>query len=545
MPINNFTDKSTSGFDEDALTTSTLGARIRNFARLTTSGDLADGISANADEVSILNFGEIETTGQGAAGIIARGDNARIVNFGSVATLGGIRDPDPDVDGDEAFAEGIVAEGDGFRIVNFGRVHVEGEAASCLVGIGADGVVTNFGVLDSEAVGSSAIAVDGDRSQAVNAGLIRVGGDRNTALFATGEDAVAMNLGFILIDAPRATGIEGVIVNTDVINKGVIRIEGERSVGLTGFGDGHQIKNFGNIEAHGFFSGGIQARGIIPLGFDGLDLEILNAGRIATDGDLGIGIALGISSAGKSEGFSPAESGNIVNRGVIETEGDGTAGIAMNGNGHHLMNSGRIVADGGAFDGEPLGLFRAAGVVVTGDDALVENLRHGVIISKNADSAAVELNVIEQDGAATEDMSARLENRGLINGAEIAVLGGDGEETVINHGRIVGDVVLGGGDDTYACGKGSSLAGDLVLGGGDDIVLVADGAGTLRIADFEAGAAGGDVVDVSAFFSDFDDVMAHAFQKGGDTIIALDRNDRLVVENTLLGTLDVGDFQLA
>ena len=76
-------------------------------------------------------------------------------------------------------------------------------------------------------------------------------------------------------------------------------------------------------------------------------------------------------------------------------------------------------------------------------------------------------------------------------------------------------------------------------------MLIADGAGALRIADFEAGVAGGDVVDLSAFFSDFDDVMAHAFQKGGDTIIALDRNDRLVLENTLLGTLDVGDFQLA
>ena len=107
----------------------------------------------------------------------------------------------------------------------------------------------------------------------------------------------------------------------------------------------------------------------------GLDLEILNAGRITTDGDLAIGIALGISSAGKSEGFGPAENGTIVNRGVIETEGDGAAGIVMNGNGHHLVNSGRIVADGGVFDGDPLGLFRAAGVVVIGDDALVENIR--------------------------------------------------------------------------------------------------------------------------------------------------------------------------
>jgi hypothetical protein len=543
MPINNFTDKSTSGFDEDALTTSTLGERIRNFARLTTSGDLADGISANADEVSILNFGEIETTGPGAAGIIVRGDNARIVNFGSIATLGGIREPD--AANKEAFAEGIVAEGDGFRVVNFGRVHVEGDISSCLVGIGADGVVVNYGVLDTEAVDSSAIGAFGDRSQAVNAGLIRVGGANNAAVFALGEDAVAINRGLILIEAPASVGVEGVIVNTDVINKGVIRIEGERSVGLAGLGDGHQIENFGSIDAHGFFSGGIQARGIVSEELAGLDLEILNAGRITTDGDLGIGIALGISSAGKSEGFSPAESGSIINRGVIETEGDGAAGVAINGNGHHLVNSGRIVADGGAFDSDLLGLFRAAGVVVTGDEALVENARSGVIISRDADSAAIELNVIEQDGSATEDMAARLENHGLIKGAGVAVLGGAGEETVVNCGRIVGDVVLGDGDDTFACGKGGSLAGDLFLGGGDDVVLVADGSGTLRIADFEAGAAGGDVVDVSAFFSEFDDVMSHAFQKGGDTVIALDRNDRLVLENTLLGTLDVGDFQLA
>lgn len=545
MPINNFTDKSTSGFDEDALTTSTLGERIRNFARLTTSGELADGISANADAVSILNFGEIETTGQGAAGVIARGDNARIVNFGSVATLGGIRDPDPDVDGDEAFAEGIVAEGNGFRVVNFGSVHVEGDGSSCLVGVGNDGVVTNFGVLDTDSVDSSAIAALGDRSKAVNAGLVRGGGDKNTAVFALGEGAVAMNRGVILIDGPGATGVEGVIVDTHVINKGTIRIEGERSFGLAGLGDGHRVENFGAVDVHGFFSGGIQARGIVSEGLAGLDLEVLNAGRITTDGELAIGIALGISNAGKSGGFGPAENGTIINRGMIETEGDGAAGIAMNGNGHHLVNSGRIVADGGAFDGDTLGLFRAAGVVVTGDDALVENVRSGVIISTNAESAAIELNVIEQDGSATEDMTARLENYGLIKGAEIAVLGGDGEETVVNRGRIVGDIVLGDGGDTFACGKGGSLAGELFLGGGDDIVLIADGSGTLRIADFEAGAAGGDVVDLSAFFSDFGDLMSHAHQKGGDTVIALDRNDRLVLENTQLSALDTGDFQLA
>jgi hypothetical protein len=542
MTINNFTDKSTVGFDEDALTTSKLGERVRNFARLRTTGDLADGISANADDVSILNFGEIETAGAGAAGIIARGDNARIWNFGSVETSGGLRDPDPDIEGDEAFAEGLTAEGNGFEIVNFGRVHVEGEPSSCMSGVGNDGVVINFGALDTEAIDSPAIAAIGDRSEAINIGVTHVGGSQNAGVFALGEEAVALNLGLVLIDGDRGAGLEGVVTNTNVVNKGIVRIDSERSVGVAGFGDGHQIANEGVIRAHGDFSGGMQARGVPFLGFAGLDLEILNSGRITTDGDVGIGIALGISFGGKIEGFGAAEGGSIVNSGVIQTEGDGAAGIAMNGNGHHLVNSGRVTADGGEFDGDLVGLFRAAGVVVTGDDALVENTRSGAIISRNGDSAAVELNVIEQDGLPTEDMSALLENRGLIKGADIAVLGGNGEEMVVNHGRIVGDVVLGDGADTFVSGKGGSLAGDLLLGEGDDIVFIENGSGTTRIADFDAN---GDVVDVSAFFGDFDEAMSHATQKGGDAVIALDRNDCLVLQNTQVSALDAGDFHFA
>jgi hypothetical protein len=330
-----------------------------------------------------------------------------------------------------------------------------------------------------------------------------------------------------------------------VANTGVIRIESERSSGVAGFGDAHQVTNSGTIRAHGNFSGGMQTTGVPILGSAGLDLEMFNTGRITTDGDLGIGIALGISFGGKIDGFGVAEGGSIVNSGVIETEGDGAAGIAMNGNGHHLVNSGRITADGGEFDGDPVGLFRAAGVVVTGDDALVENTRSGVIVSKNAVSAAVELNIIEQDGLPTEDMSASLENRGLIKGADIAILGGDGEETVINHGRIVGDVVLGGGGDTFVSGKGGSLAGALLLGDGDDIVFIEDGSGKTRIADFEAGIGGGDVIDVSAFFGNFDELLTKSHQSNGDVLIVLDGNDRLVLQNTQLGALVADDFQFA
>ena len=57
----------------------------------------------------------------------------------------------------------------------------------------------------------------------------------------------------------------------------------------------------------------------------------------------------------------------------------------MIGDDHHLTNSGRITTDGGAFDSEAHGVLRAAGVVVSGDEALVENTRKGVIESENAD----------------------------------------------------------------------------------------------------------------------------------------------------------------
>jgi hypothetical protein len=276
------------------------------------------------------------------------------------------------------------------------------------------------------------------------------------------------------------------------------------------------------------------------LDVPGLNFEVTNSGRISTDGDLAIGIALGVGD----DGFNRALEGEIANSGVIETEGDGAAGVVMIGNGHHLTNSGRITSDGGAFIGEPFGELRAAAVLVSGDDALVENTRTGVIKSEDASSAAVELNVVERDGLPAADMSARLENFGLIQGADVAVLGGAGRETVDNHGRIVGDVRLGDGADAFVFANGGTLAGDLFLGGGDDFVRIENGAGTSHIADFAAGAAGGDVIDLSAFFSSFGALKAHSQQQGADVVITLAHNDKVVLENVQLGVLSADDFLL-
>ena len=279
----------------------------------------------------------------------------------------------------------------------------------------------------------------------------------------------------------------------------------------------------------------MDGNGIEAFGLTGTDIEIQNSGRITTVGQLAVGTALGFNHLG----FRPAVDGTIVNSGVIDSEGDGSAGVVMVGDGHRLVNSGRITTDGGAFDSETVGPFRAAGVVVVGDDGVVEN--SGSIRSKDAASAAVELNVVEQEGVPAAGLSSQLTNSGLISAPDVAVLGGAGQETVVNRGRIVGDVSLGEGNDTFTFARGGSVNGEVALGSGDDLVRVENGSGISRVADFTAGDAG-DAVDVSAFFSSFDQVMTNARQHGADVVIKLDRNDTLMLKNVDLGALTESDF---
>lgn len=532
MPLVNRKDIFKSGPDEDALTTDTFGQYLLNFGDLTTLGDRANGIFANADNVSLRNFGSVETSGLGAAGIFVQGENARIDNFGSVHTTGGF------FGAFEFFSEGIFALGDHYHIANHGSVRVDGESSSCLVGVGEDGLVINFGALESSATDSAVIAAFGARSQAINAGQVTSSGERNGVMVVSGEDASALNLGNLLVTG-HGNGMAG-DTNTQLTNRGVIRFTlddgfGDHSFGMVSVGDGSsQIGNFALIEMHGAFALGISALGRIPLNELGLDFEIVNAGRITTDGDLGIGVALGVGRFG----FANAADGTIDNRGLIATDGDGAAGVVMIGDGHCLTNSGRITTDGGEVDDPRVGLFRAAGVVVSGDDARVENTRTGVIASANADSAAVELNVVERDGLPAAAMSSSLANFGHIEGE---VLGGAGEETVINHGRIVGDVALGNGADTFVFGHGGSVSGDLFLGAGDDRVLIENGCGTAHVADF----ADGDRIDVSAFFARFEDLIARSTEQDGDVVIALDHNDQLVLANWQINGLQSGDFLFA
>jgi hypothetical protein len=534
----NFDNITTSGVDEDALTVFTPGEKLLNFGRLTTTGDLAEGIFAAADDVTIHNSSRIDTSGLGAAGIFALGQDATITNFGSVATHGGTFDPIPDEEGDESFSDGITAFGDRFHITNYGRVSADGEFSSAMSGIGNDGAIVNNGLAENSSQDSIVIGVFGDRSQVINAGIARTTASTPTddgvaVLFVLGEDAVARNTGLVSGTGTNITGISGVVGDTHVTNAGQVRIDGDNSIGVLGVGDNHEVTNVGTIVMHGDRSAGIAGNGSTRFDHPGTNNEVKNAGVIRTDGKLAVGAALGLDF----NGFNQAASSTITNSGMIATHGDGSAAVVMAGDGHTLVNSGRLTSNGGELDSDTVGKFRAAGVVVTGNDALVQNT--GTIASRNSASAAVELNIVEREGLPAIETSSQLENSGHITAPDVAVLGGAGQETVINRGTIIGDVSLGDGSDAYTFGRCGVVRGDVALGSGDDLVRVENDSGRSQVADF---TVGDDVADVSAFYSSFDQVRANARQRGSDVVIRLDANDTLVLKNVDLNDLTAIDF---
>ena len=127
--------------------------------------------------------------------------------------------------------------------------------------------------------------------------------------------------------------------------------------------------------------------------------------------------------------------------------------------------------------------------------------------------------------------------------------GGDGTDNL--QGGNQNDILNGdAGVDTLDGGSGNDIlnggtGNDRLTGGGsNDIFIFEDGSGIDRITDFNFGS--GDQIDLTDFnLADFDAVMALATEVNGDVRIQLDGDDRLILEDTTLASLDANDFILA
>lgn len=99
-------------------------------------------------------------------------------------------------------------------------------------------------------------------------------------------------------------------------------------------------------------------------------------------------------------------------------------------------------------------------------------------------------------GARALDFSARtstfngvsVENKtgGTLEGVGTAILGSIGGDSITNAGRIVGDVILGGGNDSFL--SAGRLEGNLSLGDGNDVYLIDVGVPGVVTGTIDAGA---------------------------------------------------------
>src|SRR5688572_17188945 len=197
-------------------------------------------------------------------------------------------------------------------------------------------------------------------------------------------------------------------------------------------------------------------------------------------------------------------------------------GAARSGGGHSLT---LIISQDGAEVSNAVTLQDAPAVRITGSNVRFTNTEDGRLISSANGVAAL---IIEGGGAIVTNelggiISAFADDPFFPTG--IAIQGSGGNDTILNYGRVAGDISLGGGNDSLTQ-AGFFTGGDVVsLGAGDDVfafqptsndsfvqeVHGGDGHDTLRLlgdpgvvragtmSGMEALDVGADIVNLSGF----------------------------------------------
>lgn len=196
-------------------------------------------------------------------------------------------------------------------------------------------------------------------------------------------------------------------------------------------------------EVHAF--GGVGARMIGP------NARLINDGQIS--GDTGAVIAGGVFSV-------------VDNRGMLSGTANGGAGLSSIGGQSFVQ-----VSNAGTISG-------FNGLTVAGSYVDVTNT--GTIRATDANGLAIDLT--------SAFTGCTIRNSGLISAPYTAIAGGSGDDLIVNSARILGDIALHAGDDTFAGARGSvdgTISGgigndSLSSGLNDDTISGDTGADTLR-----------------------------------------------------------------
>jgi hypothetical protein len=126
-------------------------------------------------------------------------------------------------------------------------------------------------------------------------------------------------------------------------------------------------------------------------------------------------------------------------------------------------------------------------------------------------------------------------------GAPVAITltGGGNPDTLYGHAG--NDTLNGAGGNDYLNG---GTGNDMLTGGaGDDRFYFQTGDGQDTITDFTPGNASGDVIELHGYgVTSFAALQPFMSQSGGDTVIAFDDQNHIVLHNVTMAQLNSGDF---
>lgn len=237
----------------------------------------------------------------------------------------------------------------------------------------------------------------------------------------------------------------------------------------------------GLIEASGGLSTAIRSHG--PLTLVNLGTIVGTDGYVVDASDLSLKYFGTTEFAGAVQTFGDAAD-SIVNSGAI------IGSIALGGGNDTIVNTGSIIGDvyfGAGDDRFVQGISAKLGGTVYGgegnDTAIVDLTGGGVLDSSFfasfsgfenfgvTGSGSVSVNGILPVQTLLVDTGATFELQAgstLQTLGKVALTGTGGSERIINRGSIVGDVMLGSGDDVFEAYAGSSVTGVVDAGAGVD-----------------------------------------------------------------------------
>lgn len=501
--LNNETSDATINVSGDTETYGFLGVGIVNFGHDTsidftgstmTFGERGYGIYSDANNVTINMDGSLVSSGTRGHGVWNLG-NENVLNVSGTidvtgfSTFGTIQSGENNattVTGDiSAVRIGVYSQGSG------NTIDVSGHVFGGLSAIEAQGIesVNITGTVESDAFFSAVIfSRGGTREIDVSGTVIGPGYGLNI------EDYGTLDVSGTVTISADATFLRGVYAafgeSADV--SGSINVNG-----LTGIGV--ELLEFDQASISGNFLGDYE--------WDGSAVSV-SFGRVAEiSGNLTLnapsGAALfasnvqevvfsGDASADGAIGILATNIDYLSVSGTVTAGGDNAAGLVAGLQFYPESTidiSGRIHATGQQLPVDPFFPQGPDGVAIEfvnfDPEPLVANLSNsGEIVSDNGAGIRVtRFTFFEGAGIA----NIHNEAGGLISGV-VGIQGHDGVENVINDGRIVGDVLLDSGDDTFTASGASRVEGLVDGGDGNDVISGSNGSDTFL------GGAGNDTI---------------------------------------------------